>query len=178
MNRNLILTQPDPEDNPKVNIEEKPKSKFHSRDWTKLILGLFSFFFLFWLVFMFAAVIYCFGEYQCVAIPIAFWSFPVFLLFVSVVVTLSWLIYAIQSAKNIAYLNVLGTKISRAQLDKFTPEVIQVALRVAQSMATTGLDTYSPSIQTNRQGKIDDQVEESTGILIEGDAVDIIKRHS
>lgn len=179
MNRNFIVSQPDPNDNPKILTQNKVKNNILTSEMVKLILGLISLLFIIWIVWMIISVFYCIGKYQCIAIDVAFWSFPFFIGFISVIATLSFLLFIFQISKNIRYLDILGTRISRTEVDKYTPQVIRVAEQVAKSLATTGLDTYSPSLQTRQDvshGKIDSIVEDTTHLL-EGAALQDIQRH-
>jgi len=146
---NLLInkTATEPDNIPPIDKYKKPfkipNSTVPLVTVSSIILGVF------WLLFMCLSAIYCnvvwYGLESCAAFTVSFWSVPILVGILAIVGIIGAAIYLIQLGINTAWIENLGVLIHRDDTRKSYQRGYDVILKRAESEATRGIDTYSPS---------------------------------
>lgn len=153
MNRNINISTPDTSDNVKPERGFRQKSGLNiSSGVIALVIAVPLVLLLTWAALLAIAKLYCWGIYAitCTPYDIVFYAglSGFALLFVSTLFVSSR--YAIEQIKNLRYLNNKGVYIHRSALEIMNaPQLFKIVETSAKSEATSGIDTWSPSMSSS-----------------------------
>jgi hypothetical protein len=179
-NRNINISKPDTEDNPRLKLE-LPKTNYVA---IGIMIAIFAFIYIvLWVFSMLASLFFCWSQslYQCGSAGVVHWIFISGL----VIFALLAVFYILQKIVNVRYLYQRGVYLDRAEVTRTTGGLVGVMKASAKSEATYGLDTYSPSVQhvtkTGKQhtdiinGSVSEAITDNLGVVEhKGSALDSV----
>lgn len=146
-NVNINRTGSDPSDNVHYNYNI-PRTDY--KGITLLLIGIIGALTIVWLVILGMASISCYfdSDYECVARDYIFWGYIIIITLALIPALAAAVMIVWERTFNMRYLQWRGVMTHRNDLREYAPAIIDVARVSAESEATAGLDTYSPSRTT------------------------------
>jgi len=142
-NRNININTADPEDNPKLSLK---KTSMRTLELVVIIISASAAYIVVWFMSIAITNFYCWSKQAdtCIASDIVHTVFIIGI--IASFVALGF--YVVQVIANAKYLYQRGIYLDRDSIARHAQGLIDVIRVSAQSEATYGLDTYSPSADT------------------------------